>query len=436
MADSSAPESPVDDSAKEAPAPKPAPAASGLAPEEGFRGWLCVLGGFICLFCTFGFLNAMGVFQTTYQQTYLRNYTPSDIAWIFAIQLALMWLPGPLFGRIIDTWGSAPVLYPCSFLCVLALCMVSLAEKYNSLFLAQGLAFGIGSGGVFTVSFVCVGQWFVRRRGLAIGIATTGSSLGGVVFPIFFDRLHRERGFKGAVRYTALFIGILLAVSCFMVTSRLPRKKWNPDLKWFDLAMFKNRQFAVYTIGSFLVMWGLWAPFNFISSMAVTRAGFSPTLALYLISIINATSVPGRIIPPYLGDRFGHFNVITICSLLTGGSILALWLPFNYHPSHAGIIVFALVYGFASGAFVSLLMPCAAKTGTLETLGVRFGTYQTIIGLSNLTGLPLMGAILNRQHDADFGGLQIFAGVTCLLGAGLLGLSTLFLSRTQKTWKV
>ncbi|KAF2115917.1 major facilitator superfamily domain-containing protein [Lophiotrema nucula] len=383
-------DSPVLEADKEAPVPKPAPAAPGLAPEEGFRGWLCVLGSFICLFCTFGFLNAMGVFQTTYQQTYLRDYSPSEIAWIFALQLALMWLPGPLFGRIVDTWGPAPVLFPSCVLCVLALCTVSLAEKYYSIFLAQGLAFGIGSGGVFTASFVCVGQWFVRRRGLAIGIASSGSSLGGVIFPIFFDRVQRQVGFKGAVRYTALFIGILLAVSCFMVKSRLPRKKWNPDQKWFDLAMFKQKQFAVYTIGSFLVMWGLWAPFNFISSMALTRSNFSPTLALYLISIINATSVPGRILPPYMGDRLGHYNVITICSLFTGGSILALWLPFNYHPSHAGIIVFALVYGFASGAFVSLLMPCAAKTGTLETLGVRFGTFQTIIGLRLVK--PIFGA--------------------------------------------
>ena len=51
-------DSPILDSDKEAPAPKPAPAAPELAPEEGFRGWLCVVGGFICLFCTFGFLNA------------------------------------------------------------------------------------------------------------------------------------------------------------------------------------------------------------------------------------------------------------------------------------------------------------------------------------------------------------------------------------------
>lgn len=91
--------------------------------------------------------------------------------------------------------------------------------------------------------------------------------------------------------------------------------------------------------------------------------------------------IPGRILPPYLGDRLGHFNVITACCLLTSVSILALWLPFSYHPSQAGIIIFALVYGFVSGAFVSLLMPCAAKAGSLETLGQRFGTFQSVIGL-------------------------------------------------------
>ena len=72
---------------------------------------------------------------------------------------------------------------------------------------------------------------------------------------------------------------------------------------------------------------------------------------------------------------------MTICSLLTGGSILALWLPFSYHPSHAGIIVFAVVYGFVSGAVVSLLMPCVAKVGSIETIGQRFGTFQTVIGV-------------------------------------------------------
>ena len=56
------------------------------------------------------------------------------------------------------------------------------------------------------------------------------------------------------MRYTALFEGILLAVACLLVKSRLPRKKWNKDLKWFDWRLLLDRSFGLYTLGAFLVM--------------------------------------------------------------------------------------------------------------------------------------------------------------------------------------
>jgi uncharacterized membrane protein len=56
------------------------------------------------------------------------------------------------------------------------------------------------------------------------------------------------------VRYCALFVGILLAFSCFFVTARLPKKPWNAKLNWIDFTLFKDPAFASYTVGAFLVM--------------------------------------------------------------------------------------------------------------------------------------------------------------------------------------
>ncbi len=96
----------------------------------------------------------------------------------------------------------------------------------------------------------------------------------------------------------------------------------------------------------------------------------------------SAGSIPGRIIPGAVADKLGYFNVMTVVSILTGICVLCLWIPFNYHASHTGIIVFAVAYGLCSGAYISLMMPCAAKSGSLETLGQRFGTFQSVIAIA------------------------------------------------------
>ncbi|KAL8699515.1 MAG: hypothetical protein Q9201_005966 [Fulgogasparrea decipioides] len=320
-----------------------------IPPEGGTAGWLCVLGSAIGLFCTFGFLAAIGVFQTTYEQTSLKSYSPSDISWIFTVQLSLMWILGPVFGRVTDSYGPTPIMIPCSLLCIFSLCMLSLSTKYYQIFLSQGLGFGLGAGGIFTTCFVVSGQWFVKRRGLAVGIVTCGSSLGGVIFPFLVNELTKDIGFAGAMRYTALFEAVLLAAACILVKARLPRKKWNPDLRWFDFRLLVDKSFGLYTFGAFLVI---------------------------------AASVPGRIIPGAVGDKFGYFNVMTTVSTLTGISVFCLWVPFDYHRSQAAVIVFALAYGLVSGAYISLMMPCAAKSGSIETLGQRFGTFQSVVAIA------------------------------------------------------
>ena len=65
--------------------------------------------------------------------------------------------------------------------------MLSLSTKYYQIFLSQGVGFGLGAGGIFTTSLVVAGQWFVKRRGLATGIVTCGSSLGQNLLILIFE---------------------------------------------------------------------------------------------------------------------------------------------------------------------------------------------------------------------------------------------------------
>lgn len=66
-----------------------------------------------------------------------------------------------------------------------------------------------------------------------------------------------------------------------------------------------------------------------------------------------------------------------IRSLLTGIFLLAFWLPIelNTASTHTQVLAFSAVYGFMSGAWISLILPCCADLGNVETVGQRFGVY-------------------------------------------------------------
>lgn len=127
-------------------------------------------------------------------------------------------------------------------------------------------------------------------------------------------------------------------------------------------------------------------------------------------------------------DRVGSsLRTISLCSLLTALSILAIWLPINYRKSLGGLIVFILVFGFASGAFVSLMTPALIEVadGDSHDLGVMIGTFFAIISLASLTGLPIQGAIVSGtaggRDGTDLMGLIVFCGVVILVGTALVG---------------
>lgn len=103
---------------------------------------------------------------------------------------------------------------------------------------------------------------------------------------------------------------------------------------------------------------------------------------------------------------------MVVLSAFGGIVTLALWLP---AAANAPIIVYAVLYGFASGCTLSILPAMVAKLGHISKLGARSGAMYAFSSVGVLVGSPIGGAIQNRQHGG-YSGLIIFSGVALLIG--------------------
>ncbi|KAF2652364.1 MFS general substrate transporter [Lophiostoma macrostomum CBS 122681] len=377
-------------------------------PDGGFRAWACVAGCFLLQFCGFGYINACGLFQYHYSAVLLPDQSSSSLAWITTLQICLLFLFGPAVGQLIDVYGARKVTVPFSVLAILCVCMLSLCTEYWQIMLAQGVGFGIAAAGLSLPALVLANQWFSSHRGLATGIVAAGSSFGGVIYPLFIPNLIDRVGFAAAVRWTALMQGILLVIANLLVATPFPPKGIQKK-GGMDMAALKTPVWIFLLTGLFFCMWGLFAPLNYLPEFAADH-GINYKLAQYTISVANAGSMLGRIIPGYVADRLGHFNMLVAGSLLSALLVLVFWIPLEYHSSLGGIYAFALLYGFASGGFVSLGPTCVVtlNKGMVEQLGAQLGGFCLAVALGSLSGLPIASSIGGWLGLMGFAGASLF----------------------------
>lgn len=340
----------------------------------------------------------------------LREYSPSTVAWIPSLETFFMLATGPFAGFIFDNYGPTKLLIFGSFMHVFGLMMASISKEYYQFLLSQGVCSAIGACCIFTPAIGCVSTWFFKKRGMAIGLSAAGSSLGGVLFPIIVSRMIDETGFPWAMRTCAFLILGLCIFAILTLRSRLPPTKRPWSVTAF-IRPLSETPMALTTLAVFFFFWGMFPVFSFVTSVANGR-GMSLELAQYLVSILNAGSVFGRTLPGLLGDKIGRFNVMFMFCTLTTILILAVWIPAS---SNVGQLVFAPLFGFSSGAAIGLTPALIAQISPIKEIGVRAGTVFAAGSIGALTGSPIGGALITRDHGG-FLYMQLFGGCTCLVG--------------------
>ncbi|TLS22480.1 uncharacterized protein PpBr36_09705, partial [Pyricularia pennisetigena] len=378
-------------------------------PEGGLRAWLVVLGSWMALVSSLGLMNTIGVLQSYVAQNQLSSYSEGTVGWIFSIYTFLSFGMGLYIGPIFDKYGPRWLILLGTLLLATGTMILSICTEFWHFVVAFSLVDGLGTAFMFTPAITAIGHWFRDRRGLATGIASTGGGVGGVVFPLMLSDLFERVGWAWAVRVLG-FVSIALAVAAnFLIRSRLPPAKnasAHPDPR-----IFRNVAFSLTTAGIFLMEFALFIPLGYISLYAKAQ-GFSAAFSFQILTVLNAASVLGRALPGWWADIIGPANANIIAILQSLIACLAIWLPAG--GTTAGIVVFAILFGFASGTNISLTPLCIGRLCKTQNYGRYYATAYTLVSFACLVGIPIGGNIL-AACGGDYWGLIVFTGLLYLL---------------------
>lgn len=286
--------------------------------------------------------------------------------------------------------------------------MTSLCKEYYQFILAQGLLGGIALGMTMGPANAATPQYFMKKRGAAMGIAIAGSSLGGVIFPIALGKMFTNSaiGFDWAVRICGFIVLAILLPSSLLIRARLPPRKSN----FFLLSAFKEVPYLLLIAALFCLFIGMFTPIFYIPSFAVTQ-GMSSQLAFYLVAILNAASLPGRVLPGILSDKIGRLNMLILAAFTTGIIVLC-WQRVH---TNADILVFTAFFGFTSGAiFSSGSVAFASVPKNPRNIGTYMGMGLGTASFAALIGPPSNGALVSTY--GGFKQVSIMSGVFCLAG--------------------
>lgn len=182
-----------------------------------------------------------------------------------------------------------------------------------------------------------------------------------------------------------------------------------------DPTVFKDWPFLLFVLGCSVVFLGLYTPFVHIQTYAAREGIASPSFALYILAILNSSSILGRILPSLVAQHMGSMNmIIGTCATLS----IASFCLITTGVSLARLLAAVVAYGFFTGSFFALQPTIFVRlTSDPRMIGTRFGMAFLTMSVALLFGPPISGALLD---EAGYDAAWVWAGATIMAGGGLI----------------
>jgi MFS family permease len=257
----------------------------------------------------------------------------------------------------------------------------SFSKRIWHLYLSQGFLLGIGLGFIFVPSVQVVSQWFSKKRSLAMGIASGGSGVGGLIFSFGIQAMIE----RISVAWSFRIIGIMCMTMNLLATVFIKNRNHHikPPQLGFDTKLLVRYDVFLWLAWGFFSMLGyivlLYSLPDFASSIGLTKSQGAAIGA-----VLNAGSAIGRPLAGFASDRWGRIEVSGGLTLFCGLSCFALWMPAK---SYGLTVFFALVSGAVVGVFWATVSPIAVEVAGVEEVPSLLSLMWLIVVLPILCKL-------------------------------------------------
>nr|XP_020657911.1 monocarboxylate transporter 9 isoform X1 [Pogona vitticeps]XP_020657912.1 monocarboxylate transporter 9 isoform X1 [Pogona vitticeps]XP_020657913.1 monocarboxylate transporter 9 isoform X1 [Pogona vitticeps]XP_020657914.1 monocarboxylate transporter 9 isoform X1 [Pogona vitticeps]XP_020657915.1 monocarboxylate transporter 9 isoform X1 [Pogona vitticeps]XP_020657917.1 monocarboxylate transporter 9 isoform X1 [Pogona vitticeps] len=170
---------------------------------DGGWGWIIVLVSFFTQFLCYGSPLAVGVLYLEWLDTFGEG--KGKTAWVGSLASGVGLLASPICSTCVSAFGARPVAIFSGFMVAGGLMISSFAPNLYFLFCSYGIIVGLGCGLLYTATVTITCQYFDKRRGLALGLISTGSSIGLFIYAALQKELIELYGLDGCL----LIVGAL-----------------------------------------------------------------------------------------------------------------------------------------------------------------------------------------------------------------------------------